>query len=263
MTATQSTPSQLLVDKVLGAAAESGYVQKAGKHGQGYMYADDEAITTKFREAMLSQGVLVFPEEIEVKHIQVFEDPNGKAPNVLVTIGGHFVVTDGGASLKVSSLGQGLDRGDKAIYKAMTGFKKYGYRHLVMMATGDDPEQTREDEVSSTARNSEQKGQPRSTNAAVSPSVKQADSGNSQRSSNVAQSPANGNARPATQAQKNLIRAKAREAGITDEELKSLRLSITGKQSSKDFTSGDVDAMLEGIKSAAAAKALTGGEVVG
>ena len=69
-------------------------------------------------------------------------------------------------------------------------------------------------------------------------------------------------ATPATQAQKNLIRAKAREAGITDEELKALRLSVTGKHSSKDFTSGDVDAMLEGIKSAAAAKALTGGEVV-
>lgn len=73
-----------------------------------------------------------------------------------------------------------------------------------------------------------------------------------------------GKATAATQAQKNLIRAKARESGITDDELKALRLSVTGKHSSKDFTSGDVDAMLEGIKSAAAAKALTGGgEVVG
>lgn len=72
----------------------------------------------------------------------------------------------------------------------------------------------------------------------------------------------NPKAAPATQAQKNLIRAKAREAGITDEELGALRLSITGKHSSKEFTSGDVDAMLEGIKSAAAAKALVGGEVV-
>lgn len=73
----------------------------------------------------------------------------------------------------------------------------------------------------------------------------------------------NGKANLATQAQKNLIRAKARESGITDEELGALRLSITGKHSSKEFTSGDVDAMLKGIESAAAAKALTGGEVVG
>ena len=240
MTATQTTPAQLLVNKVLGAAAESGYVQKAGKHGQGYMYADDEAITTKFREAMLSQGVLVFPEEIEVKHIQVFEDPQGKAPNVLVTIGGHFTVTDGGATFKVSSLGQGLDRGDKAIYKAMTGFKKYAYRHLVMMATGDDPEQARDDEVAGTKAVAQQAA----------------------RSSNVAETLPNQNAKPATQAQKNLIRAKAREAGITDEELKALRLSVTGKQSSAQFTSGDVDAMLTGIQSAAEAKRLTGGEVV-
>ena len=67
----------------------------------------------------------------------------------------------------------------------------------------------------------------------------------------------------ATQAQKNLIRAKARESGITDDELKALRLSETGKHSSKDFTSEDVDKMLKGIESAAEAKRLTGGEVVG
>jgi len=67
----------------------------------------------------------------------------------------------------------------------------------------------------------------------------------------------------ATQAQKNLIRAKAREAGITDEELKALRLSVTGKHSSKDFTKDDVDAMLAGIESAVEAKRLTGGSVVG
>lgn len=240
MTTAQTTPAQLLVDKVLGAAQESGYVQKSGKHGQGYSFADDESITTKFRDAMLAQGVLVFPEEIEVKHIQVFEDPNGKAPNVLVTIGGHFTVTDGGATFKVSSLGQGLDRGDKAIYKAMTGFKKYAYRHLVMMATGDDPEQAREDEVAG-------------NQAVAQPAQKAA----------APQAAPAGKATAATQAQKNLIRAKAREAGITDEELKALRLSVTGKHSSKDFTGEDVDKMLAGIESAAQAKALTGGEVVG
>lgn len=237
-----TTPAQLLVAKVLGAATESGYVQKASKHGQGYMYADDEAVTTKFRDAMLAQGVLVFPEEMEVKHIQVFEPAEaGKPPNVIVTIGGHFTVTDGAATFKVSSLGQGLDRGDKAIYKAMTGFKKYAYRHLVMMATGDDPEQTREDEVAGTVRSS---AQPAS-------------------SSNAAVAPPSGNADKATQAQKNLIRAKAREAGLSDDELKALRLSATGKQSSAQFTRGDVQSMLEAIESAAAAKALVGGEVVG
>ncbi len=69
--------------------------------------------------------------------------------------------------------------------------------------------------------------------------------------------------RPATQAQKNLIRAKAREFGITDDELKAMRLSVTGKQSSAQFTSKDVDAMLGAIESAAEAKKLTGGEIVG
>lgn len=91
---------------------------------------------------------------------------------------------------------------------------------------------------------------------------KQADSQPAQQAA-PAQAAANPNAKLATQAQKNLIRAKAREAGITDEELKALRLSVTGKQSSAQFTSGDVDAMLKGIESAAEAKRLVGGEVVG
>ncbi len=46
-------------------------------------------------------------------------------------------------------------------------------------------------------------------------------------------------------------------------ELKALRLSATGKQSSAQFTKADVDSMLTAIASAAQAKAMTGGEVVG
>ncbi len=242
-----TTPSQLLIEKVLAAAMESGYVQKAQTHGQGYKYADDEAITTKFRDAMLSQGVLVFPEEMAVTDLRVFEDANGKAPNVLVTMGGHFTVTDGAATFRVSSLGQGLDRGDKAIYKAMTGFKKYAYRHLVMMATGDDPEQTREDE---------KPGFRAAVNASISKAADQAD---------VAYAPpaAPVNSDEATTAQKNLLRAKAREAGLTDEERKAVLLAATGKHSFKGLLRSDVDKMLQAIESAAQAKTLTGGEIVG
>jgi len=35
----------------------------------------------------------------------------------------------------------GQDRGDKAIYQAMTGAKKYGYAMLFSLPTTDDPEQ--------------------------------------------------------------------------------------------------------------------------
>lgn len=242
MTDATTPPTQLLVEKVLGAAQESGYVQKAGKHGQGYNYADDEAITTKFRDAMLGQGVIVFPEEMEVKHLQVLGGEEGKTPNVLVTIGGHFVVTDGAASLKVSSLGQGIDKGDKAIYKAMTGFKKYAYRHLVMMATGDDPEQTRDDE------------KPVAAKAAVAQPAQKAA---------PAQVQSDADPDEATQAQKNMLRAKAREAGLSDDERKAILLSATGKHSFKGLLKSDVDKMVQAIESAAEAKKLTGGEVIG
>lgn len=66
----------------------------------------------------------------------------------------------------------------------------------------------------------------------------------------------------ATTAQKNMLRAKAREAGLSDEERKALLLSATGKHSFKGLLKSDVDKMVQAIESAAQAKSLTGGEVV-
>lgn len=235
-----TTPGQMLLDKVLAAAKESGYVQKDGTHAQGYGYVTDEATTTKFRNAMIDAGVLCFPEEMEFHDIQVFPHET-KAPNVLVSIRGHFAVTDGNASLRVASLGQGIDRGDKAVYKAMTGFKKYGYRHLVMMATGDDPEQSREDEVASTARSGE-RNRKRSTNGAVSQQGEQADSGNT----------------PATKAQQDELKDLAKQNNLDKNEMTNLRKAHTDKEKSSQFTQADFEAMRKAIIETGKVKAAAG-----
>lgn len=235
---TEITPSQALINRILIAAKESGYVQKSSRHGQGYKYADDEAITTKFRDAMIAAGVLVFPEEVELVDIKVIEeDPKPKVPNVLVTIRGFFAVTDGGATLKVASLGQGLDRGDKAIYKAMTGFKKYAYRHLVMMATGDDPEATREDEVASdqpkesTRRNSRKAADPQPADPATTLAARE---------------------------QQDELKALADEHGVTRDEMSVLRKAHTDKAKSSEFTVADYEAMKNAIVESGAVKAAAG-----
>ncbi len=52
---------------------------------------------------------------------------------------------DSGEEIVAKVAGQGLDAGDKAPYKAMTGALKYALLQSFLLATGDDPEDERMD----------------------------------------------------------------------------------------------------------------------
>jgi hypothetical protein len=56
-----------------------------------------------------------------------------------------FADVDSGEELVAKVAGQGLDPGDKAPYKAMTGALKYALLQSFLLATGDDPEDERSD----------------------------------------------------------------------------------------------------------------------
>ena len=54
-----------------------------------------------------------------------------------------FADVDSGEEIIAKVAGQGLDPGDKAPYKAMTGALKYALLQSFLLATGDDPEDER------------------------------------------------------------------------------------------------------------------------
>ena len=54
-----------------------------------------------------------------------------------------FTDVDTGEEITAKVAGQGLDAGDKAPYKAMTGALKYALLQSFLLATGDDPEEER------------------------------------------------------------------------------------------------------------------------
>jgi hypothetical protein len=56
-----------------------------------------------------------------------------------------FADVDSGEEIVAKVAGQGLDPGDKAPYKAMTGALKYALLQSFLLATGDDPEDERLD----------------------------------------------------------------------------------------------------------------------
>jgi hypothetical protein len=62
-----------------------------------------------------------------------------------------FADVDSGEEIIAKVAGQGLDAGDKAPYKAMTGALKYALLQSFLLATGDDPEDERADARSTTS----------------------------------------------------------------------------------------------------------------
>jgi len=62
-----------------------------------------------------------------------------------VVIAYTFSDVDSGEEIVAKVAGQGLDAGDKAPYKAMTGALKYALLQSFLLATGDDPEDERVD----------------------------------------------------------------------------------------------------------------------
>jgi hypothetical protein len=112
--------------------AEVGYVQKDGKNDfHGYKYASAEAVLRKVNAALAAKGIAVGSSAEIVHH-----DDACKMAVVKVTL--HF--HRGACRVTVEGLGQGSDKGDKAVMKANTAALKYALANAFMISWGDDPE---------------------------------------------------------------------------------------------------------------------------
>lgn len=124
---------------------EVGYVQKTGiNKAQNYKYAGEAQLIETLRPVMLKHGVLCVPGEAKVckvDHIVVGAIGSEKKTYRTV-IRYTFVYTHAASSthLQVQAIGEGVDTGDKAAYKAATGALKYALRQAFLIETGDDPE---------------------------------------------------------------------------------------------------------------------------
>lgn len=135
-----------LHEKLVEIAQEVPYIQKKGTNeALDYKYVGDAQVVTELRDQFLNRGIIVTPRH-EVINVSVIDRGN-RAANIVTTIESTFTFSDGRESLTVTTVGQGTDSGDKGAFKAMTGARKYAILQALMIATGDDPEQTRDDEM--------------------------------------------------------------------------------------------------------------------
>ena len=110
--------------------AEVGYVQKDGTNSHfKYKYASAEAVLKKLNAA-LSQRKIALGSTVELL--------NYEAGNAIVRI--TLTLMRGTDFLQVSGLGQGQDKGDKAVMKANTAALKYAVANAFLISWGDDPE---------------------------------------------------------------------------------------------------------------------------
>lgn len=130
--ASNGTPAASLHAKLAEIMAEVSRVPKRGRNEfHKYDYATEADIVEAVRGALSSRGISLVPS---IK--QVLRE------GTLTTAIMEFQFTDGatGETMTVGWAGTGEDKGDKGLYKAMTGALKYFLLKTFLMPTGDDPE---------------------------------------------------------------------------------------------------------------------------
>jgi hypothetical protein len=117
---------------------EKGVLAKGGTNKfDGYKYFTEAQYKELFTELLSVVGLELSFTELEYNTFSGSEkQANGRMPRIM------FILTDieTGYYEETIITGEGIDKGDKAGYKAYTGALKYYLANTFMVATGDDPE---------------------------------------------------------------------------------------------------------------------------
>ncbi len=144
--AASDAPVQLnLRQKLAEVRRRIGYVQKRGHNERfNYSYVTAADIAGSVGDILAELGVVVIPRLEDISYESAVG--RGEATRMArVVMAYTFADVDSGEEIIAKVAGQGLDPGDKAPYKAMTGALKYALLQSFLLATGDDPEDERVD----------------------------------------------------------------------------------------------------------------------
>jgi hypothetical protein len=140
-TAPASAP-KTLVQKLADIVAEIDNVDKRGRNEfQKYAYVKAADVAWLVRKALSERNVYLVADVIEIRN---YEIPAKEGHMQAVDVKMEFSFFDGDSPstppIVLHSYGTGTDKGDKAVYKAMTGALKYGLRHAFLIPDESDPE---------------------------------------------------------------------------------------------------------------------------
>ena len=125
--------------KMARVMAEVRHVPKNGHNAfHKYTYIMESDLLDRLRGKLAEQGVVIFPS-IREHTSQITQDGRGKSQNLAtVTLDVTFIDGDSGDEFTTSWVGQGVDAGDKAYYKAYTGAFKYALLKTFLVTAEED-----------------------------------------------------------------------------------------------------------------------------
>ena len=128
--------------KILEVMEKVQYLQKDGEVSYGrtnYEYLSEEKITSNLNKAFREVGLIIYPSGMEVVSNE------GDIAQIMATY--RIQDTESEEYIEVQTIGEGQDKGDKKMNKAMTAAFKYAQRQAFMIPTGDDPDHISSDEL--------------------------------------------------------------------------------------------------------------------
>ncbi len=132
----EKNPQLKILKKLFQVQTEIGQMSKQGKNDfQNYNYLMEAQVTEKMKELFDKNGIFFcYSSKITGTH----EVGTQMVTDVEVTY--QFVDIESAEHVAGVACGQGADKGDKGVYKAITGAVKYIYMKTFNIPTGDDPE---------------------------------------------------------------------------------------------------------------------------
>lgn len=131
-----------LQQKLLDIMEEFGSVEKKGRNEfQNYAYVREADIAIRTQELLVKHKVFISSSVTHVSERQV-PSSKGKA-NMYATVTVEYTMTNAehpNEQIVVQAMGSGMDSGDKALYKALTGAHKYFLIRNFNLGSDDDAE---------------------------------------------------------------------------------------------------------------------------
>ena len=130
-----------LVKKLAQVMKEVTYIERRGYNQfHRYKYATEADVADKVRTVLADNDVVMMPSVVEHSIREVVTRKGNTEYIAMVLMEFEFIDGESGESIKIRTIGEGQDAGDKGVYKAMTGAAKYALMKAFLIPTGDDPE---------------------------------------------------------------------------------------------------------------------------
>ena len=134
-----------VAEKISKVMDKVNYLKKDGNVSYGrtnYDYLSEEKLTSELNGAFREVGLIITPVDMELLETKEVSTKSGTSYLSRIKATYEITDTEEDDTITITTIGEGMDSGDKGINKAMTAAFKYAQRQSFMIPTGDDPDHT-------------------------------------------------------------------------------------------------------------------------